>query len=198
MVVVQSVSRVQFFATPWTAACQGSLSFIVSQSSLKLKSIELEMPSNHLILCRPLLFLQSFPASGSFPIPQFKIINSSALSFLYGPTLRSIQETTALTIKAFVGKVMSLLFNMLSRFIMAFLPRSKHVLISWLQSPSAVILEPKKMKSLTVSIASPSLCHEMMELDAMILVFWMLSFKSAFKLSSFTYISGSLVLLFLP
>ena len=66
---------------------------------------------------------------------------------------------------------MSLLFNMLSRFIIAFLPRSKHLLISWLQSPSAVILEPKKIKSVTVSIVSPSICHELMGLDAMILGF---------------------------
>ena len=77
----------------------------------------------------------------------------------------------ALTRWTFVGKVMSLLFNMLSRFVIAFLPRSKHLLISWLQSPSAVILEPKKIKSLSAYIDSPSICHEVMELDAMILVF---------------------------
>ena len=83
---------------------------------------------------------------------------------------------------------MSLFFNMLSRFIIAFLPRSKCLLISWLQSPSAVILEPKKIKPLTVSIVSPSICHEVMGPDAMILVFWMLSFKPAFSLSSFSFI----------
>ena len=77
-------------------------------------------------------------------------------------------KTIALTRQTFVGKVMSLLFNMLSRLVIAFLPRSKHVLISRLQSPSAVILEPKKIKSATVS---PSICHEVMEPDAMILVF---------------------------
>ena len=71
----------------------------------------------------------------------------------------------------FVGKVMSLLFNMLSRFVITFLPRSKHLLISWLQSPSAMILEPEKIKSVTVSIVSPSICHEGMGPDAMILVF---------------------------
>ena len=71
-------------------------------------------------------------------------------------------KTIALTIRTFVGKVMSLLFNMLSRFVIAFLPRSKCLLISWLQAPSAVILEPKKIKSVTVSIVSPSICHEMM------------------------------------
>ena len=80
-------------------------------------------------------------------------------------------KTIALTRRTFVGKVMSLLFNMLSRFVIAFLPRSKRLLISWLKSPSAVILEPKKIKSLTVSIVSLSICHEEMELDAVILVF---------------------------
>ena len=79
-------------------------------------------------------------------------------------------ETIALTRLTFVGKIMSLLFNMLSRLLIAFLPRSKHLLISWLQSPSAVILEPKKIKSVNVSIVSPSICHEVMGLDAMILV----------------------------
>ena len=71
----------------------------------------------------------------------------------------------------FVGKVMSLLFNTLSRLVIAFVPRSKRLLISWLQSPSAVILEPKKIKSVTVSIVSPSICHEVMGPDAKILVF---------------------------
>ena len=80
-------------------------------------------------------------------------------------------KTIALTRQTFVGKVMSLLFNTLSRFLTAFLPRSKRLLISWRHSPCAVILEPKKIKSLTVSIVSPSICHEVMGLDAMILVF---------------------------
>ena len=78
------------------------------------------------------------------------------------------EKTTALTRQTFVGKVMSLLFNMLSRFLIAFLPRSKHLLISWLQSPTAVILEPKKIKSLIVSIISPSICHEVVGPDAII------------------------------
>ena len=78
----------------------------------------------------------------------------------------------ALTRQTFVCKITSLLFNMLSRFVIAFLPRSKHLLISRLQSPSKVILEPKKIKSVTVSVVSPSICHEVMGLDAMILVFW--------------------------
>ena len=77
-------------------------------------------------------------------------------------------KTIALTVWTFVGKVMSLLFNKLSRFVIAFLPRSKRLLISWLQSPSTVILEPKKIKSLTVSIVFPSICQEVMGLDAMI------------------------------
>ena len=85
-------------------------------------------------------------------------------------------------------KVMSLLFNMLSRLVIAFLPRSKHLLISWLQSPSAVILEPPEIKYLTISIVSPSVCHEVMGLDAMVFVFWMLSFKPSFSLFSFTFI----------
>ena len=80
-------------------------------------------------------------------------------------------ETIALTMRTFVGKVMSLLLNMLSRLDITFLPRSMRLLISWLQSPSAVILEPKKIKSVIVSIVSPSICHEVMGPEAMILVF---------------------------
>ena len=186
---VQSLSRVRLFATPWTAACRASLSITNSPSLLKLMSIESVMPSNHLILCRPLLLppsifpsirvfssesvrLIGWPKYGEFqlqrpsfqgifkinflydrlvgspcspgdcqessPITQFRSINASPLSFLYSPTLTSIHEKTiALTRRIFVGKVMSLLFNMLSRLIIAFLPRSKHLLISWLQSLSA-------------------------------------------------------------
>ena len=84
---------------------------------------------------------------------------------------------------------MSLLFNMLCRLVIAFLPRSTCLLISWLQSPLAVILEPPKIKSVTVSIVYPSISHEVMGLDAMILVFWMLSFKPAFSLPFFTFIN---------
>ena len=90
------------------------------------------------------------------------------------------RKTIVLTRQTFVGKVMSLLFNMLSRLVIVFLPRSKCLLISWLQSPSAVILEPKKIKSVTIYIVSPSVCHEVMGPDAMILVFGMLSFKPTF------------------
>ena len=89
-------------------------------------------------------------------------------------------KTIALTRRPFVGKVVSLLFNMLARLVITFLPRSKHLLISWLQSISAVILEPPEIKSVTVSIVSPSICHEVMGLAAMILVFWMLSFHASF------------------
>ena len=106
------------------------------------------------------------------------------LSHLYMTT----GKTIALTRWTFVDKVMSLLLNMLSRLVITFLPRSKHLLISWLQRPSAVILEPPKMKSATVSIVSPSICHEVMGPDAMIFIFWMLSFHPTFSLSSFTFI----------
>ena len=100
----------------------------------------------------------------------------------------TIGRTIALTRWTFAGKVMSLLFNMLSRLVIAFLPRSKHLWISWLQSPSAVILEPPKIKSVTVSIVFSSICHEVMGPDAMIFFFWMLSFKPTFSLSSFAFI----------
>ena len=178
--------------TQWTAAHQASLSITNSQSLHKLMSIELVMPSNHLILCHllllpPLIFpsirvfsnesvllisCQSFGVSAStsvlpmniqdrFPLgwtsprdcqkssptPQFKSISSSALSFfmvqLSHPYMTT-GKTTALIRQTFVGKVMSLLFTMLSRLVIAFLPRSKRLLISWLQSPSEVILEPHK------------------------------------------------------
>jgi len=92
----------------------------------------------------------------------------------------------ALTIRNFVGKVMSLLFSTLSRFVIVFLPRSKSILISWLQSSSTVILEPKKIKSVTAATVSPSICQEVMGSDDLILVFLILSFKPAFSLSSFT------------
>ena len=96
------------------------------------------------------------------------------LSLLYGPTsdpYTTTGKTIGLTTQTFDGQVMSLLFNTLSRFVIAFLPRSKHLLISWLQSSFSVILEPKKIKSVTVSIVSSSICHEVMGLDAMILDF---------------------------
>ena len=92
----------------------------------------------------------------------------------------TIGKTIALTRQTFVGKVMSLLFNMLFRLIITFLSGSKCLLISWMQSPSAVILEPPKIKFATVSNVSPSICHEVMGLDAIIFVFWMLHFKPTF------------------
>ena len=94
-------------------------------------------------------------------------------------------KTIALTRQTFVSKVMSLLFNMLTRLGIDFLPRNMCLLISRLQSPSALILEPKKIKS---AIVSPSVFHEVIGLDAMILIFWMLNFKQAFSFSSFTFI----------
>ena len=107
-------------------------------------------------------------------------------------------KTIALTRQTFVDKVMSLLFNMLSRLFIAFLPRRKCLLISWLQSPSAVILEPRKIKSITVSTVSLFICHEVMGPDAVMLVFWMLSFKPTFHFPLSLSSRGSLVLHFLP
>ena len=238
---VKSLSRGWFLATPWTAACQASLSITNSQSSLKLMSIESVMPYNQFILCCPLLLLPSIFASTrvfsnesvlhirwpkywsfSFSIspsnehPGLISFRRDWLNLAVQGTLKSFLQyhsskasifqcsaffivqvlhpymstgkTIALTRQIFVGKVMSLLSNLLSRFVIAFLPRDKHLLISWLQSLSAVILEPKMIKSVTVNTVFPSICHEVMGLDAMIFVFWMLSFKPAFSLSSFTFI----------
>ena len=223
--VVQSLSHVQPFSTPWTAAYQASLSFTISSSLLKFMSIESVMPSNHLILCRPLLLPPSiFPSirvfsnesvlhirwpkywnfsfsispsneySGliSFKMDWLDLLavqgtlksllqhHSSKASILQHSTFFMVQlshpcmttgKTIALTRQTFVGKVMSLIFNMLSSLVITFLPRSKRLLISWLQSPYPVILEPPKIKSVIVSIVSPSICHEVMGPDAMLLVF---------------------------
>ena len=238
---VQSLSPVQLFAAPWTAARQASLSITNSRSLLKLRSIESVMPSSHLILYHPLLFLPSiFPSIRVFSNESvlrirwprywsfsFSISPSNEYSGLisFGKdwldllavqgTLKSLLQhhsskasilqrsaffivqlshpymttgkTIALTRCSFVGKVMSLLFNILSRLVITFLPRSKCLLISWLQSPSALILETPKIKSLTVSTVSPSICHEIMGPDAMILAFWMLSFKPAFFILLFHF-----------
>ena len=112
------------------------------------------------------------------PVPQFKSINSLVLSFLQvqlSHPYMTTKKNIALTRWTFVGKVIfllfNMLFNMLSRFIIAFLSRSKYLLISWLQSPSAVIWEPKKTKPVTVSIVSPSICHEVTGPDVMIFIF---------------------------
>ena len=130
-------------------------------------------------------------SQGSSPTPQFKSTSSLGSPFFmvrFSHPYMTTGKTVTLTIPTFVGKVMSLLFNMLSRLVIPFLPKSKHLLNSRLQSPSAVILEPKKKMSFTVSIVSPSICHEVMGPDAMVLVFCMLSFKPVFSLSSLTFI----------
>ena len=195
---VQSLSRVQLFVTPWTAAHQASLFITNSWSLPKLMSIKSVMPSNHLIHCHPLLLLPSIlpsirafsnesvlhirwpkywsftfsisPSneySGliSFGMDWFDLLqskglsrvfsnNNSKASILWGSAFFIVQcshpymttgKTIALTRWNFVGKVMSWLFNMLSRFVVTFLPRSKHLLISWLRLPSALILEPPKI-----------------------------------------------------
>ena len=188
---------VQFFATPWTAGHQTSLSITNSWSLLKLMSVKSVMLSNHPILCHPLLLLPLvFPSTGVFsnesvicmrwpkdwnfsisPSNEYSRLisfrrdwldllavqgtlksllqhHSSKASILQHSAFSMVQlslpyvntgKTIALTRWTFVGKVMSLLFNLLSRLVIAFLPRSKHLLISWLWSPSAVILEPKKI-----------------------------------------------------
>ena len=209
-----SLSHVRFFATPWIAAHQSSLSITNSWSLHKLMSIELVIPSSHLILCCPFSsWPQSLPASGSFPMSQLFASGSQSIGFSFNispsnehpglisfrmdwldllaiqVTLNSLLQhhsskasilqhsafftvqlshpymttgkTIALTRKTFVGKVMLMLFNMLSRLVITFLPRSKCLLISWLQSPSAVILEPQKIKSDTVSTVSPSISHDL-------------------------------------
>ena len=127
----------------------------------------------------------SLQSKGLSRVFSFELHHSSKASILRCSAFFIVQlsqpymttgKTIALTRRTFVGKVMSLLFNMLPRLIITFLPRIKCLLISWLQSSSAVILEPKRIKSATVSTVSPSIFHEVMGLDAIILVFWMLSF----------------------
>ena len=210
---VQSLSRVQLFPIPWTAAHQASLSITNSRNLLTLTSIKSVMPSNHLVLCRPLLPPSVFPSIRVFSNESvlcirwpkywsfsFNISPSNEYSGLISfrmdwlellavqGTLKSLLQhhgskasifwhsaffvvqlshsymtagkTLALIRWTLVGKVMSLLFNVLSRLVITFLPRSKRLLISWLQSPSAVILDPWKIKSVTVFTVSPSICHE--------------------------------------
>ena len=108
---------------------------------------------------------------------------SSQLSSQSNSHIHTWPLEKALTRWTFVDKVMSLVLNMLSRLVITFPPRSKCLLISWLQSPSAVILEPRKIKSVIVSTVSPFICHEVMGPDVMILVFWMLNFKQLFHFS---------------
>ena len=201
------------------------MSITNSRSLPKLMSIESVKPSNHLILCRPLLLPPSIflsirvfssesalrirwpkdwsftfnispanehPGLISFRMDWLDLLavqgtlksllqhHSSKASMLLCSAFLIVQlshpymttgKTITLTRRTFIGKVMSLLFNMLSRLVIAFLPRSKRLLISWLQSPSAVIVEPPKIKSATVSTVSLSISHEVMGPDAMILVF---------------------------
>ena len=113
--------------------------------------------------------------------------HSAFFMFQHSHSYMTTGKTIALTRWTFVSKVMSLVFNMLTRLVIDFLPRRKHLLISWLQSPLAVILGPKKIISATVSPFSPSVCYEVMGPDAMILVFLNVSFKPAFSVSSFTF-----------
>ena len=214
---VQLLSPVCFFVTLWTAAHQASLSITNSWSSTKLMSLELVMPSNHLILCRPLFILPSIfpsirvfssesalhirwprywsfsfnispssehPGLISFRIDWLDLLavqgtlksllqhHSSKASILWHSAFFIVQlshphvtteKIIALTRWTFVGKVMSLLFNMLSRFVIGFLPRSKRLLISWLQSPSAVILKPPQNKVSHCFHCFPIYLHEVME-----------------------------------
>ena len=135
-----------------------------------------------------------------FSTPQLKSTNYLVLSLLYGPTLISMHDywkNHSLTRWTFVSKTMSLLFNMVSSFVTAFLPKKRCLLVSWSQSPSAVILEPRKIKSVTVSIVSPSICHKVMGLDAMIFVYLVLCFKPAFHSPLSLSTRGSLVRLHL-
>ena len=138
----------------------------------------------------------------SSPTPQSKHINSLVLSLFYCLALISIHDywkTIALTLWTFVSKVMPLFLDMLSRFVIAFLPRSKCIFISWLQSPSTVILEPKKIKSVTVFIVAPSLYHEVMGLNALIFVFWLLNLNQLFHSPLSPSSTGCLIPLhFLP
>ena len=218
-VVVQSLSPVWPFVTPWTAICQAPLFSTVSWSLLKFTSIESVMLSNHLILCCPLLLPPTFlsirvfsnelavhirwPKYWSFsfsnsPSNEYSglisfwivwfdllavqrrlknhnlkasILQHSAFFMVQFSQLYIIPgKAIALTMQTSVSKVMSLLFNMMSRFVIAFLPKSKHLLISWLQSMSAVTLEPKKIKSVIASTFSLLICHKVMGPDTIILV----------------------------
>ena len=170
---LQSFPASGFFLMSWLFASGGQRIGALASESVLPMNIQDWFPLG----LTGLISLQSKGLSRVFSNTTVQKHQFLVFSLLYGPTLTYIHDywkNQVLTRWTFVGKVMSLLFNMLSWFVIAFLPRSKHLLVSWLQSPSAVILEPKKIKSVTVSIVSPSICHEVIELDAMILVFWML------------------------
>ena len=155
----------QFFASDGQNI--GSFSFSISPSSEYSGLISFRIDWLDLIVVQGTLWSLLQHHSSKASVLRCSAFFIVQLSYPYMAT----GKTIALTRQTFVGKVMSLLFNMLSRLVIAFLQRSKHLLISWLQSASAVILEPNKIKSLTVSIVSPSICHEVMGSDAMILVF---------------------------
>ena len=155
----------QFFASRWPK--DWSFSFSISPSNEYSGLISFRMDWLDLLAVQGTLKGLFQQHSSKASILQYSAFFIVQLSHPYMTT----GKTKALTRQTFVGKVMSLLFNMLSRFVITFLPRSKRLLISWLQSPFAEILEPKKIKSVTVSIVSPSICHEVMGLDVIILVF---------------------------
>ena len=259
--VLSCFSHVQLFVTIWTqfsSVAQSCLTLCnpmdyslsgspVHHQLLESTQTHVHWVSDaiyHLILCRPFSCLQSFPASGSFPMSQlfaacgqsigvsasasvlpmniqdwFPLggtgwisLQSKGLSRVFSNTTvqkhqffgfhfhqffivqlshpyMTTGKTIALTRRTFVGKVTSLLFNKLSRWVITpFLLRSKCLLISWWQSPSVVIVEPPKIKPATVFTVSPSICHEVVGLDAKILVFWMLTLKPTFSLSPFTFV----------
>ena len=158
----ESFPMSQFFT--WRGQSIGSFSFSVSPSNEHPGLISFRMDWLDLLAVQGTLesLLQHYRSKAS--IFRHSAFFTVQLSHPYMTT----GKTIALTRWTFVGKVMSLLFNMLSRLVITFLPSSKHLLISWLQSPSAVILEPKKIKSVTVSTVSPSVSHEVMGLDGMI------------------------------
>ena len=168
------LSHVQLFVTPWTAACQASLSITNSWSLTKLMSVESVMPFNHLILCHPLLLPPSI-------LPSIRVFSNESVLCIRWPkywsfsfSISSSNEYSGLIsfriewldLLAIQGTLKSLLQHHSSK--------PSILLILWLQSPSAVILKPQKLKYVIVSIFSTSICHEVMGPDAMILVFWML------------------------
>ena len=162
-----------------------SFSFSISPSSEYLGLISFRIDWFDLLVVQGTQksFLQNHNSKAS--ILQCSAFFTSQLSHPYMIS----RKTIALTIQTFViDKVMSLLFNMLSRFVIVFLPKSKRLLVSWLQSLSTVIFESKKIKSVTASTFPPSICYEVMGLDSTMLVFLMLGFKSVFSLFSFTLI----------
>ena len=149
----------------WPKYWSFSLSIIPSNGHPGLISFKMDWLDFLAVQGTPKSLLQYHSSKAS--ILQLSVCFKIQLSHPY----MTIGKTIAFTRQTFVCKVMSLLFKMLSRLVIAFLPRSKHLIISWLQLPCAVILEPKKIKSVTVSIVSPSICYEVMGLDTMILVF---------------------------